>query len=82
VVVQNRGGAGGNIGTEQAVLPPTGTRCYRPRSRQVVVNPHTYPSLPVNTLTDFVPIAMARTGDFALVAPCCMDRRTGRCGIG
>jgi tripartite-type tricarboxylate transporter receptor subunit TctC len=68
VVVDNRGGAGGNIGTEQAVrAAPDGLTLLLVQGGQIVVNPHTYPSLPFNPLTDLVPIAMARTGDFALV---------------
>ncbi|HUQ27175.1 MAG TPA: tripartite tricarboxylate transporter substrate binding protein [Usitatibacter sp.] len=57
-VIENRPGAGGNIGTEAAVrAAPDGYTLIVNSVGPMAVNPTLYKSLPYNPLTDLVPIA-------------------------
>ena len=59
VVVENRPGAGGTIGTDLAAkAAPDGYTLLMGSSTELVVNPHLYPKLTYNTLRDFVPVAL------------------------
>ena len=66
IVVDNRGGAGGNIGTELvARASPDGYTLLLALDATMVVNPFTQSSVPFDTLKDFAPIT--KLGDVALV---------------
>lgn len=66
IVVDNRGGAGGNIGTELvARSSPDGYTLLLALDATMVVNPFTQSSVPFDTLKDFAPIT--KLGDVALV---------------
>jgi len=66
VVVDNRPGAGGNIGTEQvAKSPPDGYTLLLGFDGTMVVNPHTYAHLPFDTLRDFQ--AVTKLGDAPVI---------------
>ena len=68
VIVDNRPGAGGNIGTEAVVRSPAdGLTIMMAQAGQITVNPHTFPGLSFDTLRDLAPIGMVRTGEFVLV---------------
>ena len=68
-VVENKPGAGGNIGTEQAVRsPPDGYTLIVNSVGPIAVNPTLYKSLPYNPLTDLVPIAQISDVPNVLVA--------------
>ena len=57
-VIENKPGAGGNIGTEQAVRSPAdGYTLIVNSVGPMAVNPTLYKSLPYDPLTDLVPIA-------------------------
>jgi tripartite-type tricarboxylate transporter receptor subunit TctC len=66
VVVDNRGGAGGTIGTEiVAKSAPDGhTLLMVPTSH--VINPSLYPRLPYDTVRDFAPITLAASATIVL----------------
>lgn len=57
-LVENRPGAGGNLGTEMVVrAPPDGYTLIVNSVGPMAVNPTLYKNLPYNPLTDLVPIA-------------------------
>jgi tripartite-type tricarboxylate transporter receptor subunit TctC len=70
VVVENRGGAGGNIGAELvAKAPPDGYTLMLSTSSHVV-NPHLYRKVSYDPLKDFTHISIiARTASLMVVAP-------------
>ena len=56
VVVENRSGAGGNIGTEFVAKSAPDGYTVLIAADQVVSNPHTYRNLGYQTLKDFLPV--------------------------
>ena len=67
VVVDNRAGANGIIGTEiVAHAPPDGYTLLFVSSPHSI-NPSLYPKLPYDTLRDFVPVSMVATSPYVLV---------------
>ena len=68
VVVENRGGAGGTIGTDAvAKAAPDGYTWLRSYSGTHAINPWLYKSLPFDTLKDLTPLAPLATLPFVLV---------------
>jgi len=60
VVVENRGGSGGNIGGDAvAKSPPDGYTLLMSSGGMVSVNPHIYPKMPFDPAKDLVPVAAA-----------------------
>ncbi len=60
VVVENRAGAGGNIGADAvAKSPPDGYTLLMSSGGTVSINPHIYPRMPFDPLKDIVPVAAA-----------------------
>ncbi len=60
VVVENRGGANGNIGGEAvAKAPADGYTLLMSSGGMVSVNPHLYPRMPFDPTKDLVPVAAA-----------------------
>jgi tripartite-type tricarboxylate transporter receptor subunit TctC len=63
VVVENRTGAGGNIGAEAAAhSPPDGYTLFMTSGSIVTANPHMYKSLPYDPAKDLVAITNVATG--------------------
>lgn len=68
MVVENRGGAGGNIGMELAAKsPPDGYTLVFAITAQLAVNPSLYPKLPYDVLRDFAPISLLGAAPYLLV---------------
>ena len=70
IVIENRGGAGGNIGTELAArAKPDGYTLLMASSSPHAINPHLYPKLPFEPIKDFAPIALVASVPNILVVP-------------
>jgi tripartite-type tricarboxylate transporter receptor subunit TctC len=68
VVIDNRGGAGGNIGMEIAAkAPPDGHTIAFALTAQLAVNPALYKKIPYDPIKDFEPITLLATGPYVLV---------------
>lgn len=70
VVVENRPGAGGNLGTEAVLRAPAdGGTCLLGHTGTVSINPVLYRDLKFNAATDLQPIAMFASSALLLVVP-------------
>jgi tripartite-type tricarboxylate transporter receptor subunit TctC len=67
VVVENRAGASGNIGTEAAAKSPPDGYTLLTTAQTMVVNRALFASLPYDPVKDFAPIAPLAIGSLALV---------------
>jgi tripartite-type tricarboxylate transporter receptor subunit TctC len=66
VVVENRPGASGNIGTQQvAQAAGDGYTLLLGFDGTMVINPHVFPAIPFDTLKDFAPVT--KLGDATLI---------------
>ena len=68
VVVENKGGAGGNLGGDVvAKSAPDGYTLLMSSGGMVSINPHIYPKMPFNPAKDIVPVAAVARVPFYLV---------------
>ncbi|MCM2329360.1 MAG: tripartite tricarboxylate transporter substrate binding protein [Lysobacter sp.] len=66
VVVENKPGASGNIGTQSvAIAPPDGYTLVLAFDGTMVINPHVFANIPFDTLKDFAPVG--KIGDATLI---------------
>jgi tripartite-type tricarboxylate transporter receptor subunit TctC len=66
VVVENRPGASGNIGTQQAAqAAPDGYTLLLGFDGTMVINPHVFAKIPFDTVADFAPVT--KLGDATLI---------------
>lgn len=69
LVVENRGGAGGIVGTaEVAKSPPDGYTLLVADVGQIAINPHVFSRLPYEPLKDLAPVSLVGTSALYLVA--------------
>lgn len=69
VIIDNRGGAGGNIGMEAAArAAPDGHTVVMGLTAQLAVNPALFPKIPYDPIRDFEPIMLLANGGYLLVA--------------
>jgi tripartite-type tricarboxylate transporter receptor subunit TctC len=68
VVVDNRAGASGNIGTEAVVRAPPNGSTLLVSVNTVVMNRGLYPNLPFDPVKDLVPVTLTSRGQLLLVA--------------
>jgi tripartite-type tricarboxylate transporter receptor subunit TctC len=70
VVVDNKPGAGGNIGIENvATSPPDGYTIGMGQTSNLAINPTLYAKLPYDPLKDLVPIVLVSDAPVVLVVP-------------
>jgi len=68
VIVDNRGGVGGNIGMEIAAKsPPDGHTIVFAITAQLAVNPSLFRKLPYDPVKDFEPITLLASGPYILI---------------
>ncbi|MCW5605216.1 MAG: tripartite tricarboxylate transporter substrate binding protein [Burkholderiales bacterium] len=68
VVVENRGGAGGNIGMEHVARSPAdGYTIVLALTAQLAVNPSLFQKLPYDPVRDFAPVTLLANGPYLLV---------------
>jgi tripartite-type tricarboxylate transporter receptor subunit TctC len=68
VVVENRAGASGNIGTEAVVRAPADGNTLLVSVNTLVMNKGLYPQLPFDPVKDLVPVSLTSWGQLLLVA--------------
>ncbi len=77
VLVENRPGAGGNLGAEAvARAAPDGTTLLMGAPGALTVNPHLYPDLSFRPLVDFAPVSLVFTTDHLVVVHPSVPART------
>ena len=69
VVVDNRAGASGNIGTEAVVRAPPDGHTLLVSVNTLVMNRSLYPQLPFDPVKDLVPVSLTSWGQLLLVTP-------------
>ncbi len=67
VVVENRAGAGGNLGAEVVVRAPADGYTLLMATPSHSINPALYRKLNYDTLRDFAPVSLVMTGQYVLV---------------
>ena len=77
-VIDNRGGAGGTIGTELLAKAPADGYTIGVVSGSHTINPSLYKKLPFDSVRDFAPVAMLVTGPGLLVVHPSLPARTVR----
>jgi tripartite-type tricarboxylate transporter receptor subunit TctC len=69
VVVENRAGAGGNVGADVVAKAPADGYTLLMASGSITINPHLYKNMPFDTKKDLVPITNVASGPMLVVVP-------------
>ena len=67
VVIENRAGAGGNVGADVVAKAPADGYTLLMASGSITINPHIYKSMPFDTAKDFIPITNVASGPMLVV---------------
>ena len=77
VVVDNRGGSAGVIGTEIAARsPPDGYTLMLGNTASIAINPGLYSKLPYDPVRDFAPVTLVALAPYVLVVPPSLPARS------
>ena len=77
VIVDNKPGAGGNIGVDAAAKsPPDGYTMVLGQTSNLAINPTLYKKLPYDSLKDLTPIVLVADSPMALVVPAQSPHKT------
>jgi tripartite-type tricarboxylate transporter receptor subunit TctC len=77
VIVENRGGAGGNVGGELvAKSAPDGYTLAMVASGAIIINPWLYASMPYDPLTDLAPVFNVASAPQFLIIPSAVKAKT------
>ena len=69
IVVENKAGASGNIGTQQAAAAaPDGYTLVLGFDGTLVINPHVFANFPIDVMTDLAPVGMIGDATLIIVA--------------
>ena len=69
IVIDNRGGAGGNVGLQAAAqAAPDGYTMVMGQTSNLAINPALYSKLPYDPIHDFFPVSLVSASPIALVA--------------
>jgi len=69
VVIENRAGAGGNLGADLVAKSPADGYTLLLASGSITINPHIYKRMPFDTEKDLVPITNVASGPMLIVVP-------------
>lgn len=69
VVIENRAGAGGNVGADVVAKSPADGHTLLMASGSITINPHIYKRMPFDTKKDLEPITNVASGPMLLVVP-------------
>jgi tripartite-type tricarboxylate transporter receptor subunit TctC len=70
IVIENKPGAGGNLGLDQAAKSPAdGYTMVIGQTSNLAINPTLYSKLPYDSIKDFSPVALLASSPIVLVAP-------------
>jgi tripartite-type tricarboxylate transporter receptor subunit TctC len=69
VVVENRAGAGGNVGADVVVKSPADGYTLLMASGSITINPHLYKNMAFDTKKDLMPITNVASGPMLVVVP-------------
>jgi tripartite-type tricarboxylate transporter receptor subunit TctC len=69
VVIENRTGAGGNLGADMVAKSSADGYALLMASGSITINPHIYTRMPFDTKKDLVPITNVASGPMLLVVP-------------
>lgn len=67
VVIENRAGAGGNVGADLVAKSPADGHTLLMASGSITINPNLYPRMPFDTKRDLVPISNVAAGPMLVV---------------
>ena len=77
IVVENKAGASGNIGTQQAAAAaPDGYTLVLGFDGTLVINPHVFANFPIDVMADLAPVGMIGDATLIIVAHPSFPART------